>query len=352
LPAADAAWDNVGWSLAHGEELPRTADVYSNEHSQGGLAIRYHVKRLNLDTSLYALNLESRVPILGADKSSNPSAVFSPDPALLQAGAPVMMAAIASLAKTINYFWEYPGNIQTYGFNASTKLHGWRVTTELEYVNNLPVGRNAADFLTVLFGGGGPLQKYSTLLANGAYFRNYDRLHNVKADMNAARVFPKVLKAKQLVLFIEAQESAISNLPSLADRRYGRGFQWGYSTQGFGGLPACAAVTSPLSDNLTGCVNKGFVTATAFGYRTHVALNYEVGHGVTLSPVVTWAHDVRGNSADVQLVQGRGVISPALEWEIKKRYFGGVVYRAEATASTYNEAQDRNNLKLYTGINF
>jgi hypothetical protein len=337
LPSADSVWDNSSYSVAHGDYTPG-GNKYHNEHEQGGLAIRYHVNSLNLDTSLYILNLESRVPVISGRTSTNPDGVAAsgntPDPGLVQAGAPLYYAALASELKTIGYIWDYPGNIHTFGFNASTKLHGWHATTEVEYIPNQAVGQNAPDLVMALLAMNSPLLHRSIGLPPGAYDRGYDRLHNLKVDMNLVRVI------------------RITNLPSLSQTRYGRGFQWGFSTQGFGGMAACGAAVSPLSGNITGCVNKGYITANAFGYRTRLALNYDAGHGLILSPAVTWAHDVRGNSSDTQILQGRGVISPSLEWQWRKKYFGGVSYTAEATGSTYNTLEDRNYVKIWGGFNF
>jgi hypothetical protein len=166
------------------------------------------------------------------------------------------------------------------------------------------------------------------------------------------RVFPNVLKAKAFVVFVEAQDSAITNLPSLSETRYGRGFQWGFSTQGYGGMAACGAAVNPLSGNITGCVNKGYVTANSFAYRTRWALAYAWKNGLALTPTVTWAHDVRGNSADGQIVDGRGSITPAVDWQYKKKYFGGVSYTTQPTSSTYNTQQDRDYAKIWVGYNF
>ena len=354
LPSSYAVWDNSAYSLAHNDVLPEGPVLYHATHNQGGLAIRYHVKSLNLDTTVYAMNLASRLPSVGAITSTNPNAGATPDAGLLQVGAPASYAAFVSVIRTIHYLWDYADNIHTFGANASTKLHGWNTAAEIEYVPNQAVGINAADTLMTTLGETTPLShRDATLLQEpGSYLRGYDRYHNLRVDMNAMRVIPNVLKAKAFVVYVEAQDSAITNLPSLSQTRYGRGFQWGFSTQGYGGMAACGAAVEPLSGNITGCVNKGYVTANAFAYRTRLALAYVLKNGLALTPNVTWAHDVRGNSADAQMVEGRGVISPALEWQFKKKYFGGVSYTGEATSSTYNTQQDRDYAKVWVGYNF
>jgi hypothetical protein len=258
------------------------------------------------------------------------------------------------LIKTIHYIWDYADNIHTFGVNASTKLHGWSTSGEIEYIPNQAVGINASDSLMTTLGYTTPLTKRdAALLATpGSYMRGYDRYHNLKVDLNTMRVFPNVLKAKAFVVFVEAQDSAITNLPSLSETRYGRGFQWGFSTQGYGGMAACGAAVNPLSGNITGCVNKGYVTANSFAYRTRWALAYAWKNGLALTPTVTWAHDVRGNSADGQIVDGRGSITPAVDWQYKKKYFGGVSYTTQPTSSTYNTQQDRDYAKIWVGYNF
>jgi len=352
LPASYAVWDNSAYAVSHGDYDPRLSDRYYSEHKQGGLTVRYHVKALNLDTSIYLLNLESRIPIVDAAKSNNPSAWLSPDPELLSLGAPTKVAALATVAKSIPYFFQYPGDIHTIGVNATTKLHGWHLATEMEYTPNQAVQVSPVDVILSYYGLTTPFTPRVASKAAGSVTNDFDRLHNVRADVNVMRVIPNVLKAKQVVVFAELRDSGLPGIPSMSQTRYGRGFQWGFSSEGFGGMSACGAVTSPLSQPLAGCFNKGFITANAFAYRTRVALNYDLGHNLTVSPLVTWSHDVKGYSWDGQIVQGRGVVTPAVEWKWKKKYFGGISYTAEATVSTYNQAEDRDNAKAYVGINF
>ena len=347
LPASAAAYDTDGYSAANGYQIPRSRDTTTGSASQGGLAIRYHLAPADVDMSLYFLNLESRVPLLSAHTDVNPNGSKAPIASLLALGAPLSYAATVPLLRNINYNFEYPSNIRTLGFNATGSIYGWKTSAELEYTDNLPVQLNPDDVLTGIVAGVGPSVR-RIVPGVDAYLQGYDRVHSVKADINTLRIIPSVLHAQALVLLAELQYEGITDLPPLSDTRYGRGFLYGYSTNG---LPGCPYTVSPGSGLASGCFNQGYDTPNAVGYRLRAALIYQLGN-FGLQPSLLWLHDLSGYSADSLIIQNRRSISPAIDWSWKKRFFGGTSYTHEFNASTYDTSKDRDYVKVYVGVNF
>ena len=351
LPASAAVWDNSAFSLANHETITRSPNRYEHSHEQGGIAIHYHAPKDALDVRVYALNLQPHIPMLAV--ISNNYAPVIPDAALLAAGAPVGYAGLGALMRNLGYFYDYPGNVQTIGVNASaSKLFGFQAGAEAEYTLNLPVQYNPADIIVALLGGTSPLTHFFQGAPASTSMLDNEKLHNLKVDLNLGRTILNVLKSKQLTVFAEVEDQGVTDLPSLSQARFGRAFQYAFSSEGFGGLAACDAVKSPLSQNMSGCFNKGFVTANAVGYRLRMAMTYRLGPNLNVSPTVSWLHDVRGNSPDKQIVEGRGVVTPSLEWTWNKKYFGAITYATRALAGAYWDSKDRNNVQLSTGVNF
>ncbi len=345
LPASAAAYDTDGYSAANGYEIRRSSDLSAGSAEQGGVAVRYHLAPVGVDMSLYFVNLESRVPLFDAHTNVNGS-IKPPNAALLALGAPLSYAGTVSALQDLNYNFDYPGNIRTVGFNATGSIYAWKTSVEVEYTDNLPVQLNAPDVLTGALGAGPDAHR--VIPGVDEFFQSYDRLHVVKADVNTFRIIPSMLHAEALVLLAELQYQGITNLPPLSDSRYGRGFEYGYSTNG---LPGCLATTSPGAGLSSGCFNNGFDTPSAFGYRLHAALVYAIGN-FTVTPSLLWLHDVSGYSADSLIIQNRRLLSPGIDWSWKKRFFGGTSYTHEFNASTFDTSKDRDYVKVYAGVNF
>jgi hypothetical protein len=71
-----------------------------------------------------------------------------------------------------------------------------------------------------------------------------------------------------------------------------------------------------------GCTDDGFVTRSSWGYRARVQFEYPgfAGTGATLFPMINFAHDVRGYSADSQFVEDRKTIGVGLRLNIARRH--------------------------------
>lgn len=143
----------------------------------------------------------------------------------------------------------------------------------------------------------------------------------------------------------------LPGLPPLSTARYGRGFQYGFSREGYGDIASCPAIAVPGGGNPAGCVNKGFVTSAAFGYRLNATLAYELG-ALHLTPALGWAHDVAEYSPTGQLIKDRKIVRPSLSWEYGKTMFGGLSYSHDLKSSTYNNADDHDYVQTWIGLHF
>ena len=135
-----------------------------------------------------------------------------------------------------------------------------------------------------------------------------------------------------------------TDLPSLADVRYGRGIHWGFSTELNGG--GCPAIQNPA-----GCRNGGYYTRDAWGWRAKGALNYTVGRWA-LSPSLGLGQDVHGYSVDSQLVGGRKQATAGFSATLDKTWFANLTYTNYLGHPTYDTLADHDFATLSFGANF
>ncbi|NWD66932.1 DUF1302 domain-containing protein [Pseudomonas gingeri] len=349
LPASAASWYNDQFHAQNGLLLPRTADQDPSNGGQWGLAIHQFIEPVNSDIGLYYMNIHARTPMLSVTNWDS-RALATPDPALIAAGAPVSVAQAANALKTITYHWDYPSNIKVMGMSLSTTLGGWAVGSELSHVQGMPVQLNTSDLFAAVTRHTGPLAARIEDAAPGAALRGYDLLNKTQFQLNAIQAFPGILGATSVSLAGEVAVSHADNLPPLSTARYLRGLQYGFSTEGYGG--GCAAATDPLVGNPDGCTNKGFATRTAWGYRLNGQLNYNVWPGVTMSPSVSWSHDVKGYSIDSQFVEDRKIIVMGLAANYLQKYFAQISYTSWLSDAKFDVSNDRDFLNLTAGMTF
>ena len=172
----------------------------------------------------------------------------------------------------------------------------------------------------------------------------YDRVDKNQLMLNVQRSFAGVLGAKQATLAGEAMLSR-ADLPPLSQARYGRGFHWGFSPQGYGG--ACPPIQNPR-----GCVDQGFYTRNAWGYRLRAQLDYALGADWTVSPSLSFGHDVRGFAIDNQLVEDRRQLTLGVSAKYGSRYFASVSYTDYAGSAHYDPLADHDYASVAVGATF
>lgn len=341
--AGAGQWLSDGYMNAAGAYLPRGRDIEGKDSGQFGFAAHYMIKPIATDIGVYWMRYNSRLPILNA--STPDSALTNPDltAQLVAAGVPLVYAQLSTRLSTITESWEYPGGIHLMGLSASHKAGKWKFAGEASYTQDLPVQINTADMFRALTANGGPVGNRTLGQPEGFLLKGYDRFDKWQTQVSVSRTLGPLLGAQGGVLVVEADWQHV-NLPGLETTRYGRGFAWGYSPQGFDG--SCSSVQNPQ-----GCANKGFFTRMAWGYRVRGQLNYAVG-STTLSPSLTFGQDVRGYSVDSVLVEGRKTLGVGLAVKFAGNYFASVAYTNYLGNNRYDVLADHDNVVMAIGATF
>lgn len=337
-------WLSDGYQYAVGGVLPRAATRDGSDHGQYGATLRYTFDRPATNLALYYIRYNSRNPILDAttiDPAQQNDGVIAP---LLAAGAPLADAQLSARLSSIHVLWEYPDDIRLWGLSGSTMLGQWKVAGEASYTKDLPVQINTADMFAALTRSGGPIGARNPAIVPGGVLLGYDRFDRTQLLLNTTRAFADVLGAKTATLAGEVSYSH-TDLPSLTDVRYGRGFHWGFSSEGYGGV--CPAIQNPA-----GCRNGGYYTRSAWGYRLKGALAYPVPHGWVLSPSLILGQDVHGYSVDGQLVGGRKQATFGFGATLDKTWFANLTYTNYLGHQTYDTLADHDFATLSIGANF
>ncbi|KJV37284.1 DUF1302 domain-containing protein [Luteibacter yeojuensis] len=336
-------WLSDGYQYSVGGVLPRYANIDGKNSGQYGATLRYAFDRPATYLAAYYLRYNSRNPILDATTIDPSIQDNSLVPKLLAAGAPLSDAQLSARLSSIHVLWEYPNDIRLFGLSGSTMLGGWKLGGELSYTKDLPVQINTADMFAALTRSGGPIGARNTTTAPGGVLYGFDRYDRTQLLLNTTHAFKDVLGAQTATFAAEAVYSH-TDLPSLADVRYGRGFHWGFSTELNGG--GCPAIQNPA-----GCRNGGYYTRDAWGWRAKGTLNYTVGRWL-LSPSLGLGQDVHGYSVDSQLVGGRKQVSAGFSATLDKTWFANLTYTNYLGHQTYDTLADHDFATLSFGANF
>lgn len=330
------------FGVATNAYIPTIAGHKGKNSGEFGLAYRFTSEALDTEFGVYAMNLNSRLPIISIQRGSNTASPFSA-------------------------LWEYPNDIHSFGISASTNIKGWSVSGEVSRQQNVPIQVDGNDLLFsglaasgALAGAGipaGPLGPYgqqavAAFASPSGYLSGYGRANKNQIQLNTVKLGNGILGAGQYVFVAEvAFENA--NVPDYKRDpnalRYGRPFVFGPgSSPSFGGSTCGTLNISP-----TGCENDGYYTRNAWGYRMKGELTYtDLIPGVTVYPSLYWSHDVRGYSIDGQFSQSREALSPSVRFSYAKRYtfeVGAVVYNHNAK---FDPLRDRDSYYASGAISF
>jgi hypothetical protein len=341
--AGAGQWLSDGYQNAVGGYLPRGRDIEGKDSGQFGFAAHYTIKPIATDIGVYWMRYNSRMPILNATTPDSARTDPTLTARMVADGVPLTYAQLSTRLSTITESWEYPDALHLMGVSASHKAGAWKFAGEASYTQDLPVQINTADMFAALTRNGGPVGNRTAGQAEGFLLKGYDRFDKVQAQLSAARTLGPLLGAQSGVLVGEAAWQHV-NLPGLDTARYGRGFAWGYSPQGFDG--SCSAVQNPQ-----GCVNKGYFTKMAWGYRVRGQLNYAVGSS-TLSPSLTFGQDVHGYAVDSALVEDRKTLALGLAAKFAGNYFASVAYTNYLGNNDYDVLADHDNVVMAIGATF
>jgi hypothetical protein len=328
--------------LNAGNYIPLSTGKDGKDSGQWGLAFRFPVDAIDSEVGLYAMQINSRIPIVSARAGS--SLIGTP---LQATGLITAIPALAPLGLTsVSAFWEYPDRINIYGLSAATNIAGWSVGGELSYTNNQPVQINGNDLLQGLLTGVGPegARGIATVLQGpGTNFTGFDRLKKTQLQANTIKVLPAMLGASQGTLLAEVGMQW-NDLPDNG-HRYDRAFIYGFAshpTVPFGGSSCTNPVPPLVNPQQDGCRDDGFVTKFAWGYRLRASLDYlDLIGGFTVTPSIFWGHDVDGYSSDTQFIKGREALSLGVKFDYRKRYAFELGYTTFANSAKFDPFRDR-----------
>ena len=353
LPAGTSLSNRTAFST--GLYIPMATGRDGSDSGQFGVALRLPSEALDAEFGIFAMQINSRTPVVSGLTGSNRAAV--PGDTGLPRNGPQLVAGLGLVPG--RGFWEYPDEIRIYGVSASKNIAGWSVGAELSHTNDQPAQINANDLLLALLTGTGPMGSTARTaitqggLAGGVEVPGYDRVKKTQLQVNGIKVLPRMLGAAQSI-FVGEVAFQRADLPnSNTDLRYGRAFIFGqaqHSTLGGTATP-CALLGNAQVD---GCKNDGFATDNSWGYRLRLGMEYPnwAGTSATFYPTLSFSHDVKGYSVDNQFIEDRQTLGLSGRWNINKVHNVEVSYVRYGDQAKYDPFRDRDFYSLVLSTSF
>ncbi|WP_137819169.1 DUF1302 domain-containing protein [Pseudomonas sp. 2FG] len=362
-------------ATSEGVIVPRSGDRDARDDGQWGLALRYTFEPLDTEFGAYAMNYHSRTPFYSTRAAGQAEYLESLDVVLgnvpgVPGGVPGI--AIANVAGGSQYFMEYPEDIRLYGLSFATTLPtGTAWSGEVSYRPNAPVQLNSTDVTYAPVRGlaqfDPSFSQFSLLGGDpssipGSTLHGYNRKEITQFQTTFVHFLDQVMGAARVTLIGEVGVVHVGGLEKTSEARYGRDAVFGPGELPgvlTGGLPSCTAINAdifsgtPASANASAhCNDDGFVTSTAWGYRTRAIWDYnDVFAGVNLKPSVAFSHDVDGNGPNGLFTEGSKAISLALDADYENTYTTSLSY-TDFFGGDYNTSIDRDFLALSFGMSF
>ncbi len=335
---ATAVGTSSPMGTAVGAFIPSVDGPKPKNSGQFGLAYRVNVAPLDTEFGLYGMNIHSRTPVLSV-KFGNYGTLFP----------------IAGV-------WEYPENIKVFGLSAVTNILGWSVAGELSHSRGVPAQIDGNDALVAALAAQGVIPglpagtpfgprgaaSVAAAAANG-YLPGYTRTNKTQLQFNLVQAGNKLFGADQYLLVGELGFQW-NNLPDYQNdpnaTRYNRAFIFGPGTHPLYGGTCIGNVSAE------GCLNDGYTSRFAWGYRTKLELTYNTDAGVTVYPSVFWSHDVKGYSVDNQFLEDRKALGLGVRFSYAKKYnleLGAVMFDRNAK---YDPLRDRDFYSVSVSTSF
>jgi len=361
-------------ATSEGVVVPRGGDHDARDDGQWGLALRYSFEPLDTEFGAYAMNYHSRTPFFSTRAAGQAEYLESLNVMLgnvpgVPGGVPGI--AIANVAGGSEYFMEYPEDIRLFGLSFATTLPtGTAWSGEVSYRPNAPVQLNSTDVTYAPVRGlaqfDPAFSQYSLLGGDpssipGSTLHGYNRKEITQFQTTFIHFLDQVMGAARVTLIGEAGMVHVGGLEKTSEARYGRDavFGPGELSGALSGLPSCTAInagtfagTPALANASAHCNDDGFVTSTAWGYRTRAIWDYnDVFAGVNLKPSVAFSHDVDGNGPNGLFTEGSKAVSLALDADYQSTYTTSLSY-TDFFGGDYNTSIDRDFLALSFGMSF
>jgi len=331
----------------------RVDDRDADSKDQFGVALRWFVPELNnSEIGLYYIKYNSRLPLVsGTVNDGN---------------------FLGDQTDTVDYYVEYPENIDLYGVSINTTIPGgWSLGAEYSFREDVPL--QWSSFQLILGGlqisdAEGPLsllQIQREAEAGGADLSGtdvdgYDNFDVSQAQFTLIKFFDQFMGASRMSVISEVGATYVHGLPSLDEARYGRSGTFGigsiprangqdFCTDGLGGSGALA------NANPENCNLDGFTTDFSWGYRARAVWNYPNAiAGVNLNPQLAFTHDVEGYAPNPggNFIEGRKSVGVSLEAVYQNSITGNIGYTNFFGGEPYNELTDRDFVSASVSYSF
>ena len=331
----------------------RVDDRDADSKDQFGVALRWFVPELNnSEIGLYYIKYNSRLPLVsGTVNDGN---------------------FLGDQTDTVDYYVEYPENIDLYGVSINTTIPGgWSLGAEYSFREDVPL--QWSSFQLILGGlqisdAEGPLsllQIQREAEAGGADLSGtdvdgYDNFDVSQAQFTLIKFFDQFMGASRMSVISEVGATYVHGLPSLDEARYGRSGTFGigsiprangqdFCTDGLFGFGALA------NANPENCNLDGFTTDFSWGYRARAVWNYPNAiAGVNLNPQLAFTHDVEGYAPNPggNFIEGRKSVGVSLEAVYQNSITGNIGYTNFFGGEPYNELTDRDFVSASVSYSF
>ncbi|HSW13656.1 MAG TPA: DUF1302 family protein [Solimonas sp.] len=367
-----------------GRTFYRTGDREPGEGGQYGVRFKYFAETLGEGTTfgLYFANYHSRLPVasfVAAQESSCRAAPEALD--AVPGGAAVLPFCLLGEpipVDTIQYFLEYPEDVQMFGVSAVTTAGVWAFQFEYAYRPNLPVQVDDVDLVYAALQPAFPRQDVQAIVATipgvrhavpdyvetryrghtvrpGDIVRGYERLKVGQLNLNALLLTPtNPFGASQVTLLVEAGLTHVLDFPSLDQIQFdGPGTSNHYSAA-IDGTGDPTGQTDPNRTNVTQQTD-GFATEYSWGYHLYSELEYpDLLFGLTFKPILHFGHDVSGTAPGNggNFIEGRQQADVALNVRATELWSAQLQYTWYRGAGEFNLLRDRDNASLFVQLNF
>ncbi len=376
--------------------IPRGQDNEPGSSGQYGLNFRYLSNLNNTEFGLYYMNYHSRlptisartptVPVNGALAASDSGAILGANPAFigglaaavgpanvssslttligatltgvpasaLPAALQPFYATVAGVtsqlatrellraAATGRYLIEFPEDIHLFGASFNTNIGGVAFQGEVSYRNNQPL---QVDDVELLFAALSPLS--SRFAANqlgvfplNTYIPGYRRHKVWTGQMTATRVTRGIWGSDQTTMLVEAG-FVNADLPAPHRLRYdGVGTFAGGDLNAMNSSGNNASGVLPLFEPAS-----AFASTFSWGYQVVGRLDYNNAFkGINMTPLVTFAHDVEGNTPLPlgNFIRGRKTVTVGTDFTYQNKWALELRYVSFSGAGRYNLLADRN----------
>ncbi|MEH6343491.1 MAG: DUF1302 domain-containing protein [Bermanella sp.] len=325
-------------ALATGFAAERQDDVEAKDGGQFGLAARYFAEELNnTEFGVYFMNIHSRVPLINGVRSSMPGTVVGTSTITTSpVGGPFVPSVAATGLEVLNpaYHIAFPEDQKFYGLSFATNAGGVALSGEVSYKPDTPIQINGNHVLAGVLTentAATPFAQRVIDTESGGVVQGYDEFDVTQIQVTAIQFMDRVLGASRVTLIGEVGVVLVDGVED-SEFLYGRDTVYGLGVASDG----------------------GYVTDSAWGYRTKAVLDYsDVFAGVSLKPSVSFSHDVEGYSPapGQQFNEDRQSLGLSLEAIYQQAYTATIAYKM-FDGGDYNTSEDKDFVSLSLGVTY